>query len=266
MSDEIHDLAGAYATDALDDRERASFEQHLTACADCRDETAAYREVLAAVAGADPAMPPDRVEEAVLAAARAGSAGATPPAAPERGATGGSAEPGPGDSVTTGHQGAVLPLAPRTRRVSALLGLAAASVALFASGVLVGRQATPSEPVTVADATASVVAVTAAQDAHFLPVALMGTESRVVMSSEMDKTVFLSSGLPTPAKGMCYQVWRVTDDGAMESAGTFTPDADGHIAIVLEGGTQDVTKFMVTMEPPGGSDNPTGEMLGEVAT
>jgi anti-sigma-K factor RskA len=264
VSDEIHELAGAYATDALDDRERASFEQHLTACADCRDETAAYREVLAAVAGADPAMPPDRVEEAVLAAARAGSAGATPPEAPERGATGGAA--GPDGGATVDHDGAVLPLAPRTRRVSALLGLAAASVALFASGVLVGRQATPSDPVTVADATASVVAVAAAEDAHFLPVALMGTESRVVMSSEMDKTVFLSSGLPTPAKGMCYQVWRVTGDGAMESAGTFTPDSDGHIAVVLEGGTQDVTKFMVTMEPPGGSDNPTGEMLGEVTT
>ncbi len=35
MSD-IHHLTGAYALDAVDDIERARFEQHLAECEDCR--------------------------------------------------------------------------------------------------------------------------------------------------------------------------------------------------------------------------------------
>ena len=32
---DVHSLTGAYAVDALDDLERARFEQHLATCADC---------------------------------------------------------------------------------------------------------------------------------------------------------------------------------------------------------------------------------------
>jgi anti-sigma-K factor RskA len=113
---------------------------------------------------------------------------------------------------------------------------------------------------------AAVVAVASAQDAHVLPIDIMGTTSRVVMSQEMDKAVFLASDLPMPAKGMCYQVWRVLPDGSMESAGVATPAADGHIAVVLDGGAHDVSKFMITMEPSGGSAHPSGEMLAEIDT
>ena len=43
MSD-LHKLTGAYAVDALDDLERARFEQHLDECDDCRFEVAELRE------------------------------------------------------------------------------------------------------------------------------------------------------------------------------------------------------------------------------
>jgi anti-sigma-K factor RskA len=111
---------------------------------------------------------------------------------------------------------------------------------------------------------AGVVAVAAAADAHVLPVDIMGTTSRVVMSGEMDKAVFLASELPMPAKGMVYQVWAVAGDGQMASAGSFTPDEDGHVAAVLDCGAAGVDKFMITMEPPGGSEHPSGEMLAEI--
>jgi anti-sigma factor RsiW len=39
MSD-IHALSGAYAVDAVDDIERASFERHLASCPTCRAEVA----------------------------------------------------------------------------------------------------------------------------------------------------------------------------------------------------------------------------------
>ena len=36
----IHELSAAYALDALDGDERREFEEHLTHCADCRQEVA----------------------------------------------------------------------------------------------------------------------------------------------------------------------------------------------------------------------------------
>ncbi len=92
---------------------------------------------------------------------------------------------------------------------------------------------------------------------------MMGSRSRVVTSGEMDKSVFIAADLPTPAKGMCYQVWRVNTDGSKESAGVFVPDDQGHVAVVLDGGA-DVASYVITLEPPGGSKAPTGEMVGQV--
>ena len=56
MSD-IHALSGAYAVDALDDIERARFEQHLAECADCRAEVAALREAAGAARRDDAGRP-----------------------------------------------------------------------------------------------------------------------------------------------------------------------------------------------------------------
>ncbi len=65
MSD-IHALSGAYAVDALDDIERASFERHLGGCATCRAEVASLRETAAAL-GDDVALaPPPELRAAVL--------------------------------------------------------------------------------------------------------------------------------------------------------------------------------------------------------
>ncbi len=251
MSD-IHDLLGAYVTDALEPGERAQFEAHLADCPQCRAESADLREVLAALADADPVRPPADLEDKVVRRARAG-AGTTTPAPPEP-----------------------APLAPdelsnrRRRRDWARsapwLAAAACGGLLFAGGYTLGQGQEAERAVAAPEGQvmSDIVSVAAAPDATVLPVDIMGTTSRVVASDEMDKSVFLASALPMPAKGMCYQVWRVTDDGQMVSAGSFTPAPDGHVAVVLDGGAGDVAKFMITMEPPGGSTHPTGEMLAEV--
>jgi anti-sigma-K factor RskA len=259
---DIHDLLGAYCTDALDADDRAAFERHLPSCDECRAQAADFREVLAALAAAHPVHPPHALEDAVVARARtqgsdhrsaAGDEPPTPPAAtvvPER------------DSPPAVPS----PMARRWRRAAPWMAAAAAGALLFASGLGLGRSQVPAESTASGDAIAAVLAVASAEDAHVLPVDIMGTTSRVVVSQEMDKAVFLASDLPMPAKGMCYQVWRVSEDGTMQSAGVAVPAADGHIAVVLDGGAQDVTKFVITMEPPGGSERPSGDMLGEVRT
>jgi anti-sigma-K factor RskA len=46
----IHDLAAAYALDALDDSERREFEQHLAGCNECSEELEGLRDAAAALA------------------------------------------------------------------------------------------------------------------------------------------------------------------------------------------------------------------------
>ena len=255
---DIHDLLGAYCTDALDAEERAAFEAHLDACEGCRAESADFREVLAALAGAHPVPPPSSWEDAVVARARSERprqqpAGATTGTTPDPTAPG--ADPSPAT---------VAPLVPAWRRSAAWMAAAAAGALLFAAGVGLGRSQAPTDSAAPATDMAAVIAVASAADANVLPVALMGTTSRVVMSGEMNKAVFLASELPMPAKGMVYQVWTVAPDGQMTSAGSFTPGEDGHIAALLDCGAAGVDKFMITMEPPGGSAHPSGEMLAEI--
>ena len=263
---DTHDLLGAYCTDALDPAERTAFEAHLATCGTCRTEAAQFREVLAAMADADPVRPPADLEEAVVAGVRAGGDHAAPDPHPATAQPLADGEPALEPVADLGEQAAR-----RGRRgwarVAPWMAAAAAGAVLFATGVGVGRTQVPAESATAGSAQmADVVAVASAADAHVMSVDIMGTTSRLVTSEEMNKSVFLASELPMPAKGMCYQVWRVTEDGQMVSAGAFTPDSDGHIAAVLDGDSTDVAKFMITMEPPGGSAHPSGEMLAEINT
>lgn len=270
---EIHDLAGVYATDALDAAERIAFEAHLADCAACRTEVADAREVLGALAAARAVPPPPGLEDAVIAVAmrglgaEAGTAAGPVPTTPRAADT---VAEQVGASPSSGAHGAdvdapaaVAPMSERRRprRIGTWLVAAAAASALFAGGVLVGRQSAPADQL-AGPAMDSILAVASAGDATYVPVDLMGSQARVVVSDEMGKVAVLASNLPMPAKGLCYQVWKVAPDGTKTSAGVFTPDDDGHVAVVLEGGP-DVAGFVVTLEPPGGSKEPTGEMVGQ---
>ena len=66
MSD-LHKLTGAYAVDALDDIERARFEQHLAGCEDCRAEVAELRETASLLTDSVAATPPASLRDSVLA-------------------------------------------------------------------------------------------------------------------------------------------------------------------------------------------------------
>jgi anti-sigma-K factor RskA len=264
VTPDIHDLVGAYCVDALEPAEHAAFEAHLPGCPDCREEVAANREALAALAGAHPVLPPAGIVDAVLAEVRGGTkkAGTTPDAGPAPGRLG--AAPAQGDAEAPDARAGAATRR-RDRGPSAWLAAAAVGALLFAGGVVVGRAGAPAADVAESAAMSSVLAVASAADAHVLPVDLMGAPSRVIMSQEMGKVAFVAEDLPTPAKGQCYQVWKVTADGSKESVGVVTPDADGHIAVVLEGAGDGATEFVITLEPPGGSKQPTGDMVGSAA-
>lgn len=47
MSTDLHSLVGPYALEALNLRERTSFESHLAGCRDCQAELAAFQTTAA---------------------------------------------------------------------------------------------------------------------------------------------------------------------------------------------------------------------------
>ena len=216
MNSDDHSLVGAYVTDALDEQERADFEEHLAVCPSCAEEVWNYHETLAELATGLAVPPAAEVTAAVL-----------------------------GDAVKS-HR----------RRVWPWLGAVAAAVAIFAAGALVGRQSAPEFT------DAQIVALASAPDAQLVPVDMMGTRGAVVKSQTMGEAAFLASDLPTPAKGMCYQIWKVAPDGTKSSAGLVVPDSSGHVAVLLDTSGA-ASSYVITMEPPGGSKEPTGEMVGQ---
>ncbi len=62
----VHTLSGAYVVDALDDDERAAFEEHLPGCHDCQDEVASLREAAALMADDAAITPPPSLRASVL--------------------------------------------------------------------------------------------------------------------------------------------------------------------------------------------------------
>lgn len=72
-SDEFEDehaLVGAYALNAVDERERVEFEAHLAGCPLCSADVPAFREVLARFAATAVAAPPPDLVSRILGEAR----------------------------------------------------------------------------------------------------------------------------------------------------------------------------------------------------
>jgi anti-sigma-K factor RskA len=67
----IHELSAAYALDALDGDERREFEEHLTHCAECRQDVASFQEAASALAyQVEVAPPPPALKDRILEQAR----------------------------------------------------------------------------------------------------------------------------------------------------------------------------------------------------
>ncbi|MEV0505187.1 anti-sigma factor, partial [Streptomyces spectabilis] len=64
-----------------------------------------------------------------------------------------------------------------------------------------------------------------------------------------------ASGMAEPPRGKVYQLW-FDDDGSMRSAGLMDRDRST-TAVLMEGPVGDATGMGITVEPAGGSAEPT---------
>ncbi|MFC7495364.1 MULTISPECIES: anti-sigma factor [unclassified Nocardioides] len=227
MSD-IHALSGAYAVDALDDIERASFERHLTDCPACRAEVAELREAAAMLSETTATQPPAGLRDRVLAdAARVRPLPPETPPSVER---------------------------PRHRRRSLLLAAAAAVVALGAGAAVVSQQPWEDAPPTATQAVLD--AADAASASIDFP---DGSSATVTHSDSLGQAVIVTHDMAPPPDGKVYQVWLDQPGEGMVSAGLMPERADQ--TVLLEGDAATATGAGITVEPAGGSEEPTTEPI-----
>ena len=220
MSD-IHKLTGAYALDAVDDIECATFERHLAECDDCRTEVASLRETTALLAEAAAVSPPPSLRDSVLS---------------------GISQVRPLPPI----------VAPPRRAAWFPLLVAAALVAILGVGAAVWQPWAPSD-------TGSLTAaeqVLQASDAQEVEVDL-GEAGRatVVRSKSVGKAVITTEDMVSAPSGKVYALWLESAEGDMLPAGLM-PDVPNQ-TVVLEGDAASATAAGITVEPEGGSAEPT---------
>lgn len=224
--DDITDLIPAYALGALDADEAAQVEQHLTTCARCQADLAAYEAVTDMLPQAAQKIEPSPALKKRLLAQIQTTNTAVPPA-PSRWQT----------WIDNLHQ------LWRTPRWQPVLALAAVAVLIAAFALW---QQAPPVPQQI-----ELTATNAAPDAE--GVIEIATNGRATLTV---------NGLPPLAAEQQYQLWLI-EDGQRASGAIFSVSDTGAatVTITAERPLATYSAFGITIEPAGGSPGPTGERV-----
>jgi anti-sigma-K factor RskA len=232
LGHDLHILTGAYALDALESAERDRFEHHLQRCQPCWHEVRGLHETATRLALAVAQPPPPELRERVLAtAARTRQ---HPPVPDQR----------------------PLPR-PRSAWVPRLAGLAAAVAVAVAVTLGITQSATQGRLDRVRAQERAIEAVLTAPDARIVSHrASVGGTATVVFSEASHKMIFTTSGLPPLPGNKVYELWLIAP-GSNRPAGLLPAPSGGHTAPVLATGLAAGDQAGVTVEPAGGSPQPT---------
>jgi anti-sigma-K factor RskA len=217
------ELAAAYALGALTEAEARDFEAHIGTCARHEGELAGHRRVTAALARTvDPMTPPASLRNRILAGAATGERDAS---APIR---------FPAERAAKGERRFSIAWA-----IAAAFGLLALGLAVWNVTLLGDDEPGPSGTERfVFSGTGGSGAVTRVPGASFIIV-------------ELD-------GLANLPANQDYQVWAIAG-GQPRSLGLLA--VDGGRAILAGPGASDIEVVAVTIEPAGGSPQPTSEPI-----
>ncbi|MFI9821902.1 anti-sigma factor domain-containing protein [Streptomyces sp. NPDC052013] len=253
---DLHTLAAPYALDALEPAERVRFERHLSSCGRCAAEVRDLAEDAVRLAWSTAAPAPPALRERVLAAARA-----TPQ------------EPVPQRAARTRARqlppyvwGTQPPPRSRERQRPALLvpfATVTAAAALVVAA-LFGAQANRTEDRLNAerDRSREIAHVLAAPDAR----ASTGRDAQgrtigVIASASEESAIVTLGGYGEPPDGRVRQLWLMRPDAQPRSLGLFEADTP----LVASGLDTSATSLAVTVEPDGGSPQPTTQPIVQLA-
>jgi anti-sigma-K factor RskA len=250
-----------YALGALDDSDRAAFEEHLATCAVCKAEVRELREVAGLLAtGVAQVAPPPSLRARILSDARS-----VRPISSAAGPV--STEPPVSTPIATsvGKRVNILPWVvaiaaslaaiiagqqfrqERSSRVAAVQALASARLTVDSTGAaLAGRD--------------SLIASLVAPDVQAVSVTGTGPSpsARYFLDRRANRIVIAASALPPAASGRTYQLWGIETGRSPVSLGTFNTDASGRAlaSLTVPAGLR-IAVTAVTDEPTGGSPQPT---------
>lgn len=251
--DDLHSLAAPYALDALEPAERLRFDKHLKGCDSCAAEVRALTEdaVRLAWSTAAPAAPPamrDRVLAAVRATPQDPARARVPQLPPHVWGT----QPPPARSR-----------APRTRPLLVPFATATAAAALVVASLFAVQADRTQDKLDAERAQSREIAhVLAAPDAR----AATDEDGRgrtigVIASASERRAVVTLSGYGDLPGGRVHQLWLMRPDVQPRSLGLF----DGDTPLVTSGLDTSATSLAVTVEPDGGSPQPTSQPIVQLA-
>lgn len=254
---DLHELTGAYALDALPEDERQRFEAHLESCERCAREVVTLRATTSRLAELSTDVPPSGLRDRILDEARH-----TPQ---ERAVIG----PAPVSSAFTSDRASDRTSDHRQHSGSArwIHRLTAAAAVVFAIAVigLGSMVADLGDRLDEAEAIAQRSERSAEQFVELLtaPDANLqtaegpgGARGRIVTSASRGRALLVTDNLQPAPADHTYQLWLIDEAGA-RPAGLFDTDAHGRAAQPLTGELADNTVVGVTVEPRGGSPQPT---------
>ena len=261
--DVLRDAVAAYALDAVDADERAAVERALAGDAELRGDADGFAETAALLAGATEAVePPPGLKSRLMAQldglpqqspdASAPAVPAATPAAPAPAAPQAPREPGQAERAARRRW---------FQRPGAIIAAAAASVVLIAGAIIGIGWAGPNGW----GAQREMAAIAEAPDVESSTHEIEGGGAvTLYWSAEQGRSGVVVEGLPDVGDTSTYELWYIDDAGA-QSAGTFDV-ADGETWRVLDGDFAPGVAVGVTVEPAGGSPQPTTEPIVVIPT
>lgn len=226
-------LAAPYALNAMSDTEREDVDRRVAAAPPAvaqafTDEVRKVREAMAVVSASTATEPPPHLRERLLA------------------------------EVGGGREQPVRQLRPRPTRWQRT-ALAAAVVLVVGFGAVgVGLALRPTPKTSTAEQ------VFAAPDVRTVSGEIPGGgTATVVFSREKDAGVLVMNNVTPPQPGTVYQMWLVGADGP-HPAGTMDPQSVAPSTTAVLPDLGDSSTLAFTVEPPGGSPEPTSAPFAEL--
>jgi anti-sigma-K factor RskA len=233
---DLHSLAGPYALDALEaGSERDRFTRHLSRCQSCAAEVKGFREVATAMAFAAAAEAPAELRDRVLTAAAR-----TRQLPPE---------------VRTHAR----PRRSRTRVpwVPWLSGVVATASIVVAVLFGFAQAHTRDELNQIKAENQAISLLLSAPEAKLLTHTVThGGVATVVLAADRHELAVVTTGLPALPSGQVYQLWLIGKPKIV-SAGLLPAAKNGQTPAVLATGVVKGDTLGLTVEPAGGSAQPT---------
>ncbi|MFF7900718.1 anti-sigma factor domain-containing protein [Streptomyces sp. NPDC088817] len=249
-----HSLAAPYALNALEPAERVRFEKHLRNCPACAAQVRALAEDAVRLARSTAVPAPAALRERVLAAIR----------------------DTPQDPVPTREHTPQLPphvwgtrpppartRAPRPRPLFVPFATVTAAAALVVAALFaVQANRTQEELAAQRNRAREIDHVLAAPDTR----AATGRDAQgrsigVIASASRGRAVVTLGGYADPPSGRVRQLWLMRPGAPPRSLGLFADDAP----LVVAGLTRSAASLAVTVEPDGGSPQPTTQPIVQLA-